>query len=46
VKLNGEVVNELSLDHPRIKNRPDSGFIGFQDHALPLTLRNIRIREL
>jgi hypothetical protein len=46
VKLNGEVVNELSLDHPRIKNRPDSGFIGFQDHALPLALRNIRIRGL
>jgi hypothetical protein len=46
VKLNGEVVNELSLDHPRIKNRPNSGFIGFQDHALPLALRNIRIRGL
>ena len=45
-KLNGEVVNKLSLDHPRIKDRPDSGFIGFQDHALPLALRNIRIREL
>jgi len=46
VKLNGEVVNQLSLDHPKIKNRPESGYIGFQDHALPLKLRNIRIRKL
>ena len=46
VKLNGQVVNELSLDHPRIKGRPASGSIGFQDHALPLALRKIRIREL
>ena len=46
VRLNGEVVNELSLDHPRLKDRPDSGYIGFQDHGLPLSLRNIRIREL
>jgi len=46
VKLNGEVVNELSLDHPNIQNRPETGYIGFQDHALPLKLRNIRIRKL
>lgn len=46
VRLNGEVVNELSLDHPKIKNRPASGALGFQDHALPLSLRNIRIRDL
>jgi hypothetical protein len=46
VKLNGEVVNEVSLDNPKIKDRPDRGYIGFQDHALPLALRNIRIREL
>ena len=46
VKLNGEVVNELKLDNPKIKNRPASGFIGFQDHALPLALRKIRIRQL
>lgn len=46
VKLNGEVVNQLSLDNPRIKDRPDSGFIGFQDHALPLALRKIRVRAL
>lgn len=46
VKLNGEVVNEVDLDaNPRLTDRPDSGYIGFQDHALPLALRNVRIRE-
>jgi hypothetical protein len=44
IKLNGEVVNEVKLDNPRLKGRPDSGYIGFQDHGLPLALRNIRIR--
>jgi len=46
VKLNGQVVNEVDLKSGRLKNRPDSGYIGFQDHALPLGLRNIRLREL
>jgi hypothetical protein len=45
IVLNGEVVNEVPLDHANIKNRPPTGAIGFQDHALPLSLRNIRIRE-
>jgi hypothetical protein len=44
VKLNAEVVNEVKLDNPKLKDRPDSGYIGFQDHGLPLALRNIRIR--
>jgi hypothetical protein len=46
VKLNGEVVNELSLDDPKVKDRPKSGRIGFQDHGLPLWLRNVSVREL
>ena len=46
VTLNGEVVNEVPLDHPRLKDRPASGHIGFQDHGLPLWLRNIKVREL
>lgn len=46
VRLNGEVVNQVSLDHERLKDRPDSGYIGFQDHGLPLSIRNIRVREL
>jgi hypothetical protein len=46
IKLNGEVVNEVKLDDPKLKGRPDSGYLGFQDHGLPLALRNIRVREL
>jgi hypothetical protein len=46
VRLNGEVVNEVDLDNPKIKDRPATGYIGFQDHGLPLALRKIRIREL
>jgi hypothetical protein len=46
VRLNGEVVNEVGLDNPKLKDRPATGYIGFQDHALPLALRKIRIREL
>lgn len=46
VSLNGTVVNELPLDHEKIKTRPATGYIGFQDHALPLSLRNLKIREL
>jgi len=46
VKLNGVVVNEVDLNNPRIKDRLESGYIGFQDHALPLALRKIRIRRL
>lgn len=46
VKLNGTVVNEVDLNHKRLKGRPKDGYIGFQDHALPLQLRKIRIREL
>ncbi len=46
IKLNGTVVNEISLDHPRLKNRPPKGGIGFQDHGLPLSLRKLRIRSI
>jgi hypothetical protein len=46
VKLNGEVVNQLSLDDPKLKDRPPAGYIGFQDHGMPLSLRKIRIRSL
>jgi hypothetical protein len=45
IVLNGVTVNEVPLDHPRLKDRPATGAIGFQDHAMPLWLRNIRIRE-
>ena len=46
VKLNGVVVNEVDLTRGALKSRPATGWIGFQDHGLPLELRNIRIREL
>ena len=46
VRLNGEVVNEVDLQNEKLKTRPKSGYIGFQDHGLPLALRNIMIREL
>jgi hypothetical protein len=46
IKLNGEVVNELDLTKGQLAKRPKTGFIGFQDHGLPLSLRNIRLREL
>jgi hypothetical protein len=46
VTLNGEVVNEVPLDSPKIKDRPPAGYIGFQDHGLPLWLRHVRVREL
>jgi hypothetical protein len=45
IVLNGVTVNEVPLDHPKLKDRPATGAIGFQDHAMPLWLRNIRIRE-
>ena len=46
IVLNSAVVNDVPLDHPKIKDRPPTGFIGFQDHGLPLWLRNVRVREL
>jgi hypothetical protein len=45
VVLNGETVNEVTLAESKVKDRPKLGNIGFQDHAMPLALRNIRIRE-
>ncbi len=46
VELNGVLVNDVPLDHPKLKDRPSTGYIGFQDHGLPLWLRNIKVREL
>jgi hypothetical protein len=46
VVLNGEKINEFSLDHEKIKDRPRSGYLGFQDNARPTWLRNFRIRKL
>jgi hypothetical protein len=44
VTLNGVVVNEVEVDKTRYKGRPAVGWIGFQDHGLPVSLRDLRIR--
>jgi Domain of Unknown Function (DUF1080) len=46
VVLNGETVNEIDLTKGELAKRPVKGSIGFQDHGLPLGLKNIVIREL
>ncbi len=46
IALNGEKVNEIDLKHDKLKDRPATGAIGFQDHGLPLALRNIKIKKL
>ena len=46
VILNGEVVNEAALNSRTIKDRPATGYIGFQDCGLPVSLRNIHVQEL
>jgi hypothetical protein len=46
VLLNGQLVNDVDLAAGELAKRPATGWIGFQDHALPLKLRNISIREL
>lgn len=45
VKLNGEVVNQIDLSkNQALASRPSKGFIGFQDHALPISLKNLKIK--
>ncbi|QDU95461.1 3-keto-disaccharide hydrolase [Lignipirellula cremea] len=46
IKLNNETVNVVQLGEGRLAGRPETGWIGFQDHGLPLRLRKIRIRNL
>lgn len=48
VELNGEPIIDVQLDQTPMKDRPLSGYIGFQDHGQPndIRFRNIRIREL
>jgi hypothetical protein len=43
VTLNGEIVNEVDLSKGALAGRPKTGAIGFQDHALPVKIRNFRI---
>lgn len=46
VQLNDVVVNEVDLSSGKLKSRPKSGAIGFQDHGLPLSLRKFTLRKL
>ena len=46
IVLNGETVNEVDLTDAKLKSRPGTGAIGFQDHGLPLSLRKIKLRKL
>ena len=46
VVLNGEQIIDLDLSKSKLKDRPPSGYIGFQDEAKPIWYRNVRIKEL
>ncbi|MFC4993937.1 3-keto-disaccharide hydrolase [Rubritalea tangerina] len=46
VWLNGEKVQDMYLDKTGLKDRPMSGYLGFQDHGDPLELRRISIESL
>ena len=46
VHLNGELVNDVDLGKGQLKSRPPTGYVGLQDHGMPLWFRDLRIREL
>ena len=46
VSLNGEQIIDLDLSKTGKKDLPLEGYIGLQDHGLPLEFRNIKIKEL
>ena len=46
VNLNGEQIQDFDMSKTGLKNRPLSGYIGFQDEAKYLWYRNVRIKEL
>ena len=46
VTLNGEQIQDFDMSKTGLKNRPLSGYIGFQDEGKYLWYRNVRIKEL
>ena len=46
VHLNGEKIQDLQLNKTPVADRPLKGWIGLQDHGVPLKVRNIKFREL
>ena len=46
VEFNGKTVVDLDLEGTSRSDRPLVGYVGLQDHGLPLRFRNIRIKPL
>lgn len=46
VVFNGEMIIDTTLDDINMKDRPNEGHIAFQDEALRVWYRNVRIKEL
>jgi len=46
VELNDEKIVDIDLSESARSDRPLVGYIGLQDHGLPLWFRNIRIKDL
>jgi len=46
VVFNGEQVIDTVLEDIKMADRPNTGLIAFQDEALPVWYRNVRIKEL
>jgi hypothetical protein len=46
VIFNGEQVIDASLDDIKMADRPSLGHIAFQDEALRVWYRNVRVKEL
>jgi hypothetical protein len=46
VLLNAVLVNDVDLGRGQLKSRPPTGYVGLQDHGMPLWFRNLRIKEV
>ena len=46
VVLNGELIQDFDLSKTRLKDRPEKGYISFQDEAKRIWYRNVKIKEL
>lgn len=53
IELNGQVVSDTDMDtvepldkDPPMRDVPDQGYIGLQNHGDPVEFRNVRIREI
>ena len=46
VNLNGQQIVDIDLSTSAIKDRSAKGYLGWQDHGVPMWFRNLRIKEL